>query len=83
MFKKIFNALKESAQKRNEEKLQYKRKQLNEKAEELFDVSVYNDELWLYHDGELICPMRMFSLENPSAVVGEIRNHYINERIKE
>lgn len=65
----------------DERKREYKLQQLKEKSEELFDVGVTHDALWLFHNGEPVCPMSMFKEgADASLVIGMLRTYYIEDR---
>lgn len=57
--------------------------EIRKKAEHFFDVSVYDNELWLVCDCCLICPMRMFENKDTSMIVEEMRKLYIERKEKE
>lgn len=56
-------------------------KDIIDKAQDVFDVSVYNKELWLVCDNCLICPMSMFENKDTSKVIEEIRKLNIEQNI--
>lgn len=76
MFNKIVSAFK----KRLEEK---RRKQIKEDSESLFDIGVNEDAIWFFYDGEPVCPMSLFSIEEPSVVIMMMRNLYVKRMCKQ
>lgn len=71
---------KEWKAKHDAEKKEYNNRQIEEKAEELFDVCVHRNALWLYCDGHFVCPMDMFKdCNNPTVIINMIRLYYITE----
>lgn len=66
------------------EEKEYKRIQATEKASELFDVSVYKNELWLTYNRNHVCPMRLFEgCSNVAEVICMLRNYYVKRQIED
>lgn len=51
-----------------------------DKANELYQVQEYSNELWLTFDGRLVCPFEMFKDDAVSAI-GTMRGLYL-ERVE-
>lgn len=52
-------------------------------AEDRFDVTVYNDQLWFVYDSHLVCPMSMLcgvDNSNPVVAIGIMRDLYIKRK---
>jgi hypothetical protein len=55
-----------------------KNKYLRDCACRRYDVSVYCNEIWLFHDNSPICPINMFTKgDNPSDIVQTLRELYV------
>lgn len=46
-------------------------------AERIFQVKEHNGELWLTHDGRLVCPCTMLT-EPPCEAVKKMREYYLS-----
>lgn len=82
---KFIDTIKSLWQRFSEKRREYRTKELNNKADALFDISVYKGELWLTCDSCLIAPMRMFEngKEQPSVIVSMLRAMYIENHKEE
>lgn len=76
----MFNKIIEAFKKRLEEK---RKKQMVEESEELFDIGVREDLIWFYYNGEPVCPMSLFSVEEPAALIMVMRDMYIKRKSKQ
>lgn len=81
----FIDTIKSLWQRFSEKRREYRTKELNNKADALFDTSVYKGELWLTCDSCLIAPMRMFEngKEQPSVIVSTLRAMYIENHKEE
>lgn len=48
-----------------------------ERAQTLFDVTVYNNKQWLTYSGAKVCPCDMFEEKDVATVISTIRWNYI------
>jgi hypothetical protein len=55
-------------------------KELEERAEELFQLCEHEGEMWLTYDGYLVLPTRYINID-PILLVRQMRQAYINEEI--
>jgi hypothetical protein len=62
-------------------KLEFKKKQLVEKAEEMFDVTVYEGNMWFVVDGELVVPMSCFN-EDEVGLIQFVREEYVKRNLE-
>ena len=51
------------------------------RASYIFQLSEYNNEIWLTYNTSLICPMSMFN-GNMMEVINKIRGEYITRELK-
>lgn len=79
--KNIFECIKTAWIRVCEKRHENAMKDIFNKAQDVFDVSVYNKELWLVCDNFLICPMSMFENKDTSKVIEEIRKLNIEQNI--
>ena len=79
--KKIFECIKTAWKRICEKRREKAIKDVIDKAQNVFDVSVYNKELWLFCDNFLLCPMSMFENKDTSKVIEEIRKLNIEQNI--
>ena len=61
-------------------KLEFKKKQLWEKAEEMFDVTVYEGNMWFVADGKLVVPMSCFN-EDEVGLIQFVREEYVKRNL--
>lgn len=82
---KIKDLIKSLWQKFREKRHEYRAKELNNKADMLFDTSVYKGELWLTCDRSYIAPMRMFEKgkDQPSVIISVLRSMYVENHKEE
>ena len=62
-------------------KLEFKKKQLVEKADEMFDVTVYEGNMWFVVDGELVVPISCFN-EDEVALIQFVREEYVKRNLE-
>lgn len=64
-----------------EKRHERRKKYIEEIAMDIFDVSVYNNQLWLCYRGELVAPISMLTKEDGVTVVSALRNLYIERNL--
>lgn len=66
-------------------KRENKRKAVEERAEELYDVSLHNSRMWLCYDGNLVAPFDVFSdaksISDCATIVDVMRKLYIERTL--
>lgn len=64
---------------------EHKKKQLEQRAETLFDVTLSKNQLWLCYNGNLIAPMSMLTdkddVNECAALVSTIRQLYVDNNL--
>ena len=78
----LLNALRRNLRIKRVRKAADKRRENIEDAIDKFDVTIDNYTLWLRVNGELVCPMSMFTSNDVVTVVEQIRKMYINRMEK-
>lgn len=72
------------------EYIEARRKRMKEKrgwrligrSQELYQITEYNNELWLTFNGSLVCPMNMFT-DEPIMALAKIRDHFVERNTTE
>ena len=63
---------------RKAKKADDRKRLLEETAEDLFDVGITHEAMWLFYDGNPVCPMNMFKDGDLAPIViGLLRKYYI------
>lgn len=68
-----------------EKKKELKKKRLEKEAEEIFDVTLHKDSLWMCYRGELVVPMTILTDKTDAheyaALISVIRKLYVERKV--
>ena len=69
-----------------EKQRESRKRRLEEIAEEVFDVTLHDEQLWLCHNGDLIAPMSILTettdVSEHSALVSTMRKLYVERNLR-
>ena len=66
-------------EKYNQSHAEKKRREVEERAAELYQLTEYGGELWLTFNGSLVCPCQMLK-DEPVEAVKEMREFYVKRQ---